>query len=180
MVNTSLSDALTEAYACAPSGVVILHTLEIRHPNFIDNNGNPSAIRVVRDHKDLVATLESSAPINAGEQVTFTSFAFDITLPKISDMSSPECIISIDNVDREMVLNIERAVTSRDVIKVTYRPYLSTDLTSPHYDPPLHLTLRDIVADVFKVTGKARFSDLANISFPNELYTATRFPGLVR
>jgi hypothetical protein len=92
----------------------------------------------------------------------------------------PMRIISIDNVDREMVLNIKRAVTSRDVIKVTYRPYLSTDLTSPHYDPPLHLTLRDIVADVFKVTGKARFSDLANISFPNELYTATRFPGLVR
>ena len=180
MANEVLTEAISEAYASAPSDVVILHTLEIRHPNFIDDNGKPTAIRVVRDHKDLTATLEKTAPINAGEKVTFISFAFDISLPPVDDKSSPEAVITIDNVSREIISNIERAVTSQDVIKVTYRPYLSTDLSTPHYDPPLHLTLTDITADVFKVTGKASFGNFANISFPSELYTPSRFAGLVR
>ena len=38
------------AYAAAPSDVVILHTLELRYPAFKDDDGNPTAIRVVRDH----------------------------------------------------------------------------------------------------------------------------------
>lgn len=180
MVNEVLSEAIAEAYASAPSDTVILHTLEIRHSNFIDSEGNPAAIRVVRDHKDLTATLETNAPINGGEEVTFSSFSFDISLPPVDDKSSPEAVVTIDNVSREIIDNIERAVTSQEVIKVTYRPYLSTDLSSPQYDPPLHLTLTDVVADVFRVTGKARFNDLANQSFPNEEYTPTRFPGLVR
>ena len=180
MSNTILSEAIAEAYASAPSDTVILHTLEIRHPNFIDEGGNATAIRVVRDHKNLIATLESNAPINAREEVEFIAFSFDIILPPVDDKSSPEALIKIDNVSREIIDNIERAVVSQEVIKITYRPYLSKDLTAPHYDPPLHLTLTDIVADPFKITGKARFGDLSNLSFPRQLYTPTKFPGLVR
>ena len=49
MTDTTLSQALKEAYASAPSEVILLHTLELRHPSFVDDNGNPTAIRVVRD-----------------------------------------------------------------------------------------------------------------------------------
>jgi hypothetical protein len=180
MANDQLSEALAEAYAVAPTDTVILHTLEIRHPEFIDTDGTLTAIRIVRDHQDIEARLEDSAPMNAGELVIFQSFAFEIQLPSISESSSPEAIISIDNVGLDIMSNIDRAVASQAVIRVAYRPYLSTDLSGPHYDPPLHLTLTDIVADVFKITGKARFSDLSNLSFPNEMYTASRFPSLVQ
>ena len=37
MPDAALSEALREAYASAPSNVVILHTLEIRHPDFKDD-----------------------------------------------------------------------------------------------------------------------------------------------
>ena len=50
MPNTLLSQALREAYASAPSDVVILHTLELRHPAFVDDDGQSIAIRVVRDN----------------------------------------------------------------------------------------------------------------------------------
>jgi len=76
MPDPALSAALAEAYAAAPSDVVVLHTLELRHPAFRDDNGNPTAIRVVRDHADLVARLEASAPLNPVEMVTFTALAF--------------------------------------------------------------------------------------------------------
>ena len=46
MPNNALSEALREAYASAPSDVVILHTLELRHPSFIDDDDQPMAIRV--------------------------------------------------------------------------------------------------------------------------------------
>ena len=59
MPNTLLSEALREAYASAPSDVVILHTLELRHPSFLDDDGQPIAIRVVRDNQDLTARLEA-------------------------------------------------------------------------------------------------------------------------
>ncbi len=46
-------------------------------------NGNPTAIRVVRDHADLTARLEASAPLDAGAMVTFIALAFDLSLPPI-------------------------------------------------------------------------------------------------
>ena len=39
MTDNTLSEALKEAYTSAPSDVVILHTLELRHPAFKDENG---------------------------------------------------------------------------------------------------------------------------------------------
>ena len=36
MPNTALSEAIKEAYASAPSEQIILHTLELRHPAFVD------------------------------------------------------------------------------------------------------------------------------------------------
>lgn len=176
----NLSEAIAEAYASAPSHVVLLHTLEIRHPAFIDEQGNAAPIRVVRDHADLFATLEATAPANAGQQVRFVSFAFDITLPPVNDKSIPEVAITIDNVSLDIVKNIERAVESQQVIMVTYRPFLSTDLSGPQFDPPMHLVLSDIVVDVFKVKARASLPNLSNKSFPSALYTATKFPGLAR
>ncbi len=81
MPDPSLSQAIKEAYAAAPSGVVILHTLELRHPSFVDDDGNTTAIRVVRDHADLTARLESgvlreswpATLIDDGDIVTFVA-----------------------------------------------------------------------------------------------------------
>ena len=39
MTDATLTEALKEAYASAPSDVTILHTLELRHPSFADASG---------------------------------------------------------------------------------------------------------------------------------------------
>lgn len=171
---SKLSEAIKEAYASAPAEVVILHTLELRNSGFRDEDGNES-IRLVQDTKPLVATLEANAPENPGETVTFEPYAFEMGFPKLDDNANPEVTVTIDNVGQLIPSQL-----SGHIIELTYRPYLSTDTSAPHCDPPLHLVLREIVIDAFKLTGRAGFKNLANLSFPNELYTPTRFPGLIR
>ena len=78
MPNTALSEAIKEAYASAPSEQIILHTLELRHPAFVDETGQLVAIRVVRDTGDLWARLESQAPLQAGERVQFVAMGFEL------------------------------------------------------------------------------------------------------
>lgn len=173
MPDPALSLAIKEAYASAPSDTVILHTLELRHPSFTE------PIRVVNDHKDLVATLEAGAPVNPGEQVTFIRFAFRFQLPEVITTGMPEIEIEIDNVSSDIVGYMDLAANSDQLIEVTYRPYISTDLTAPQMDPPLTLILHDVEADIMSVRGRASYGDFGNLRFPGDLYDADRFPGLI-
>lgn len=174
MPNSNLSEALKEAYASAPSDVVIVSTLEIRHPAFAE------PIRVVSDYIPVTARLEANAPTDAGEMVEFQPFAFELTLPELMDKGIPELGLKIDNVSREILQNIELAMPLPDKLEITYRAYLSNDLASgPHNDPPLHLTITSIEADALAITAKASVADFINKKFPNQEYDETRFPGLI-
>lgn len=180
MPDPSLSAAIREAYASAPSDTVILHTLELRHPSFLDDDGQPTAIRVVRDHVDLLARLEADAPVDGGMIVRFVAMGFELELPPVDTAPVPEIAVTLDNVSRELVRHLDAAATSQAKIEVTYRPYLSTDLEGPQMDPPITLILTEVEADVFRITGRARMLDIGNKAFPAETYTARRFPGLTR
>ena len=208
MPDPALDQAIREAYASAPSDTVILHTLELRHPAFMDDEGEPTAIRVVRNFADeaswlslggaevqavldamptqardlvgLVARLEEDAPKDGGRMVPFVALAFDLELPPVDTAPVPEIAVTLDNVSREIVRHLDAAATSIEIIEVTYRPYLSTDLEGPQMDPPITLTLTEVEVDVFRATGRARMLDIGNKAFPADLYTARRFPGLTR
>lgn len=173
MPDSTLTQAIKEAYAAAPSDVVIHHTLELRHPAFTQ------PLRVVRDYAALDATLEASAPEDPSTEVTFTAFAFDLVKPEVNSDGRPQITIEIDNVSREIIANIEAAMSSQASIEVTYREYLSTDLTGPQNDPPLHMNIVRITADLFRVRADATFGDFSNRRFPAVAYTAETFPGLV-
>ena len=180
MPDPSLSAAIREAYASAPADVVTLHTLELRHPAFRDDDGNPTAIRIVRDHVDLWARLETGAPLDGGATVRFVAMAFEVELPAVDTAPVPEITVTLDNVGREIVRHLDEAAISQDRIEVTYRPYLSSDLEGPQMDPPITLVLSEVDVDSLKVTGRARMLDIGNKVFPSETYTAQRFPGLAR
>jgi len=173
MPDSTLSEAIKEAYASAPTDEIIYHTLEIWHPNFT------TPIYVVRDFQDLNATIEAGAARNASTEVTFVGFAFDIVPPEVDAAGVPQCVIEIDNVSREILANIEAAMGSTASITAIYRAYLSSDLTGPENDPPLELTIMAITADPFKVRAVAGFGSLANIRFPRTDYDAETFPGLI-
>jgi hypothetical protein len=174
MPDATLSDAIKEAYASAPSDTIIYHTLEIWHPNF------SVPIRVVRDRVDLTAKLEAGAPRNAGTMQTFVGFAFDIVPPDVTASAAPQCTIEMDNVSREILAQIEASLSSHEPITVIYRAFLSSHLNDgPENDPPMTLTVLSISATVFRIRATCGFGDLANRRFPSKDYTASVFPGLV-
>lgn len=174
MPDPALSEAIKEAYASAPSDVVIVNTLEIRHPAFT------APIRVVSDYIPVTAKLEAAAPLNGGEMVEFIPFAFELSLPEVMDKGVPEMGIKLDNVSREILQNIELAIPQPDKLEVTYRAFLSNDLASgPHNDPPLHLTIMSIEADAMSITAKASLIDFVNKKFPSKEYDERQFPGLI-
>lgn len=178
MPDIAMSQALAEAYASAPSDEVILHTLELRHPSFTQ------PLRVVNDHDTLNARLESSAPVDSGELVDFVPFSFRFRLPDVQSTGMPELEIEIDNVSAEVIAYMDQAANSTDLIEVTYRPYLYGNFKFymdqlPAMDPPIHLVLHDVEADVFAIRARASFGDYGNRRFPGETYDAQRFPGLV-
>ncbi|HWB96055.1 MAG TPA: hypothetical protein VG672_05120, partial [Bryobacteraceae bacterium] len=79
------SDDLREFYFSNPQEKVSIQTIEFRHSSFVDADGNPAAARFCNADQpgdDFQGTLEDSAPLNAGETVTFVAARFDITLPE--------------------------------------------------------------------------------------------------
>ena len=180
MTDATLSEALKEAYASAPSDVTILHTLELRHPSFFDDDGNRTAIRVVRDNISHFCTLEETAPLDAGKIVEFIAFAFDLQLPQVETVPVPEITLTLDNVSTEIIQYLDNAIETQDMIEMTYRPYLSDDTSCPQMNPPITLVITDIQVDVLKITATARMMDIGNKSFPAENYTVSKYPGLSR
>ena len=179
MPDPAMTAALREAYAIAPAQEVILPTLELRHPLFVDEAGLPDSIWVVRDWTDLVATIEDDAPVRGGEAVTFRAFAFDVTLPPVEAAPSPEIDISIDNVDLRIIENLDLAVADGNKIIICFRPFLLSDLSAPQMIPPPTFTLSEVKVDSRSARGKARLDIDLSGTFPRRTYTAQEFPGLI-
>ena len=176
----SYSEALAAAYASAPESEIILDTLEFRHPAFRDSLGANVAPRVVNDLRPLTATLESGAPLDGGAAVLFQPVSFKFTRPSESESSSsPEVSLTVDNASRILIPYLDMAKESIVPIYVTWRPYLISDLSTPHMVPPLTLTIRSVSTNMTTVTATARFADMVNRRFPASEYTAIKFPGLV-
>lgn len=180
MPDPTVDPALAEAYASSPRGAVEKHTLEVRHPSFVDENGDPDSAWVVLGQKAFVATIEAGAPLRAGEQVTFQPVQFQMTLAPIELTPGPELDITIAAVARELVKNLDRAVTDINKVVLCYRPYLASDPSTPRMLPPPTYDLsKAIAAGGKQMKGRARNGVDLRRNFPSVLYTAAAFPGLV-
>lgn len=165
-------EAIKEAYASNEDNKIILNTIEI-YPSSL----SPPA-RLVLDYADFVATLESTAPVDPSSQVTFYKSQFKFSLPESSDRL-PMMELSIDNVSQIIGQDIETAIDNMEVIPIIYRQFIESDVSpEPHYILK-NMTLKNINVGN-SVTGSLYFADYTNRQFPNDFFTAERFPGLVR
>ena len=173
MPDPTLSAAILEAYASAPVDQVVYHTLELWHPAF------SLPIRVVRDTASLDARIEAGAARDAGTIVTFVAYAFDVIPPDQTSDALPQCIIEIDNVAQDILVQIDAAIGSSQTITAIYRQYLSDQLTvGPENDPPLEMTLTQINATPLRIRAVAGFANLLDRTFPGLDYELETFPGL--
>ena len=176
----AFSAAYAEAIAVAPVGRVMLPTYELRHPSFVDPaTGLLYAIRIVNDHADLTATLEATAPVNAGAAVLFTALPIEVSGPDESDSgSTPAITFAIDGVSQLLVQQLDYALATLVPVTVTERIYASDDTSAPAVTPVITMTLRDVVVTDTRVTAKAMFYDPSNRGFPRQEYTNAQYPGI--
>ena len=179
MPDPSVSAALKEAYAVAPSNDVTIHTLELRHPSFVDEAGNPDSIWVTTNEENVTATIEADAPVRGGTAAPFVSFPFRFRLAPIENSARQELEMAIDNVDRRIVENLDLAATSAVQIVMCYRPFLASDLDGPQMDPPPTFTLSNVKVDPLSCTARAKVDVDLDGAFPNRNYTAAEFPALI-
>ena len=174
MPDPALSAAIAEAYASAPVDQVILHTVELHHPVFA------VPIRVVRDRVALEARLEAGAPRDPGAVVTFVPYAFDLTPPDQITSGAPQCVLEIDNISREILVQVRAAIQAAVPVELIYRAYLDDlALDGPENDPPLRMELQQLSAPPLRIRATAGFPDLLNKSFPRLLYGIEAFTGPV-
>ena len=166
MPNPSLQDAIKEAYTIAPSGKVVLDTLEIRQ------TGVQVPIYLVKAKVGITATDEN------GDDRNFEPCGFQFTLPPENEDGFRSLNVAIDNIGRRVSDFVSAAKSQKVPVEMIYRPYLSDDLTAPQLIPPLLLYLKDVQVTAAQVTGRATFMDIVNKKFPSELYIRSRFPAL--
>lgn len=187
------SQALQEAYASAPVTEVILSTLELRHPSFIQD-GQLTPIRVVAEYGTLIEEsndpniedmygwklgLEDDAPVQGGQIVNFISCMFSFKKPDQTENTLPSFSVSIDNATSLIMQYLDDAITARAQLDMTYREYLASETQQPSFVLG-GASLKDIKSTAQRVTGTARFADLVNRTFPKTVYRPDEFRGLVQ
>jgi hypothetical protein len=165
-MNTSLTEAIKEAYAIAPASKIVIHTLQI------SQDGVQDPIYIAQSRHEFVALDEH------GVQRYYAPVGFQFSLPSSDEEGFKSLTIAIDNVDRRVTEFVDIAKSEEQPVKVIYRPYLSDDLSGPQMIPPLVLFLKELQITTFQVVGRATFMDIVNKPFPNQLYTRDRFPAL--
>lgn len=172
-MNTSLEEAIKEAYAIAPTNVVIYHTLEIRQPSV------QSSVFLVQARRGITATDED------GNERNWQPVGFQFSLPPSNEDGFQSLNIAIDNINQRVTDFVNIAKSPAAIVagvpvpvEILYRPFVSTDLSRPQMSQPITLFLKEVSLTNNQVTGRATFMDIVNKKFPSELYTRARFPTL--
>lgn len=176
----SLSEALLEAAMAAPINRVMLTSFEVWHPSML------APVRVVVDHQALEATLEATAPRNAGETVTFIPCNVTVDQPEESDSAkSPEINLRVDNISGLISDALRRARLATDPAvrdapwQLIERLYASDDTTGPAILPPFTVSLIRVSRNDAIAIFTASYTDSVNVSVPAITFAPPYYAGLL-
>lgn len=165
----AISLELQEVYASA-KGLTYVETLELVHPRY------PDPVRWCNSERDWIFLDETG-----GDEVYFNAYPFRATLPPQSKSGSQELAFTVWNSNT----GLERAINEvqeypNENFEVTYRIYMAREYDPPAIEPPIRMTLTDIVATYETFVLTCTKYDVLGRAFPNEIYKYEEFPGLFR
>ena len=163
-----MTPAQNEAYAYADAAhEVELVTLELNEPSFTQ------PARIVCDNEPLTAIIED------GTEATFAPFYFQFNDPPVNEDPDAVAKVTIDNLTGELTPYLEMGSKSGHSVKIIARVFIVDELTgTTTLTRTLPLEMRSGSDNLTSITLTAARRNPANIPFPNERYTADRFPGL--
>lgn len=171
----AISAELAAVYATAPVNRYYIETMTLTHPIFIEGGNTTGEFFMTNQRDGFSGTLED------GRVVQFEPVPFTAIPPKSEEQSDIQLQVGVDNASRELMDNVERLGETPNVpIIVTYRVYLSDDLTTVQNDPPLILDVISLTATQQLVSFTAGNSNMRDKPFPYQLYTTELYPGLAR
>lgn len=145
-----------------------IETLELSHPEWAQS------FWFVNDIRDWRFQLET------GTLRDFVALPFELQLPSKNTGGSQELAISICNIGREIMDQLEIAIEDPQPISCTLRIFLDIADSPPQNSPPLVLAISEISATPATVTATATRYDVVNRGFPSRFYRTDEFPGLRR
>ena len=126
---------------------------------------------LTRGWDDVTATLEN------GVSATFTACGIDLSLPARNADGTQDLKFAISNIDGKVSNAIRDALGNQEIGTLTYRHYLSTDLTAPA-SPPFTLTIKSGYWTSIEVQITAGYMNVLDTAWPRRRYTLPDHPGL--
>jgi len=156
------SSVLNRLYASG-GDEVILDTLQI--------TVGGQSYWLTRGWDDITVTLET------GGKATFTGSAIDVALPARNSDGTQDLKFAISNIDGVVSTAIRNALDNISTASLTFRRYVSTDLSAPAA-PPFTLAIKEGSWTATEVQITAGYMNILDTSWPRYRYTLTDFPGL--
>ena len=142
----------------------MVHTFQIEHSSLTE------PLRFTSDSINQTVTLD-------GETLNFESRNIEFNLGALTPGVLSVFDLTLDNVDREFNKIFFNITDSKEFATLTYRVFLSDDLTRVQADPII-LNINTCDIDQFGVRIAASHIGLVNSRFPNQKFTAGQFPSI--
>lgn len=142
------------------TGEVLVALITITHSSII---GGP--LRLVQDLKDMTSNAN-----------VYTAFPFEIRLPDDTDDGPAKVLLTIDNVDRSIMVAL-RTMPPSSPPTVTVELVLASQPNVVEISIQ-NMTLRSISGDAVQIEGELRMDEEDLTTFPEGSFTPSQFPGL--
>jgi len=126
---------------------------------------------LTRGWNDITVTLEN------GTQETFLGSAIDVALPARNSDGTQDLKFAISNIDGVVSTAIRNALDKLSDATLTFRRYVSTDLSAPAA-PPFTLAIKEGSWTATEVQITAGYMNILDTAWPRYRYTLADFPGL--
>lgn len=126
---------------------------------------------LTRGWEYLTVTLET------GDKATFTGSAIDVALPARNSDGTQDLKFAISNIDGVVSTAIRNALDNLSSASLTFRRYVSTDLSAPAA-PPFTLAIKEGSWTATEVQITAGYMNILDTAWPRFRYTLPLFPGL--
>ena len=118
-----------------------------------------------------------TAKTEAGDTVTFTACGIDIALPARTADGFQDLTFAISNITGQVSGAIRAALAAKQVMTVTYRRYVSTDLAAPA-ERPAKMTVKQGQWTALQVQLTCGYMNILDTAWPRHRYTLNKHPGL--
>lgn len=126
---------------------------------------------LARGWDDITVTLEN------GATAAFIGSAIDVALPARNADGTQDLKFAISNIDGAVSMAIRDALDNHHEATLTFRRYVSTDLSAPAV-PPFTMSIKEGHWTATEAHITAGYLNILDTAWPRFRYTLPLFPGL--